>query len=61
MEYIKYEGKQHDFQFRQLWFGSQLDYLNTCLILDKGIGISGFPRWVMIKNHLQCKGYRFDP
>ena len=43
MEYVKYEGKQHDFQFRQLWFGSQLDYLNTCLILDKGIGFLGFP------------------
>ena len=56
MEYVKYEGKLHDFQFRQLWFGSQLDYLNTCLILDKGIGISGFPRWVSDKESPAVQG-----
>ena len=56
MEYVKYEGKLHDFQFRQLWFGSQLDYLNTYLILDKGIGISGFPRWVSDKESPAVQG-----
>ena len=36
------------------WFPARL--LNTCLILDKGIGISGFPRWVSDKESPAVQG-----